>query len=431
MSKFIKYIFLLILLSGNSVFYAQNKIINEEIKILETMISYLIILVIIISVAGIMIYTKYRREKNSFESLNVVFNSLTHPFTVYDVFTGRIEFSNVAVNENNSPYKKFITGENQNFVPYTKEKILETRKPELKEVEEIIDGKTKYFECFGFPVLNDKGVVTKIVEYVLDITEKKEAVDKIKSAFVREKELNELKSNFISSTSHEFRTPLATLFSSVELIEHYDRTKSEAKKFYHLNRIKDIVKYMTKMLDNILMINKAEVDKIEFEPELINLKSLCSEILEDIIISASNNHFIDQVMEGNTERVFMDPNLTRHILTNLLSNAVKYSPDGGKILFKTEVFDDKVIFTIRDEGIGIPEEDAKNMFQYFFRARNSRTIPGTGLGLSIVKKSVEVHKGEIEFTSAEKNGTTFIVSLPANTKNYIQKKIKLNIEKLV
>jgi len=431
MTIFLKYFCLIILFCGNGFFYSQNKIINEEIGILETMISYLIILVIIISVAGIMIYVKFRRKKKSLESLNAVINSLTHPFTVYDVFTGSNEFSNIAVKEKNSPYQRFTADKNLNFVPFTKDIILETRKPAAKEIEEIIEGKSKYFECFGFPVFNDKGIVTKIVEYVLDITEKKETVDKIKSAFVREKELNELKSNFISSTSHEFRTPLATLFSSVELIEHYDKTKSDEKKFYHLNRIKDIVKYMTKMLDNILMINKAEVDKIEFEPEMINLKSLCSEILEDIIISASDNHFIDQVLEGNTERVFMDPNLTRHILTNLLSNAVKYSPDGGKILFKTEVFDDKVVFTIRDEGIGIPEEDVKNMFQYFFRARNSRTIPGTGLGLSIVKKSVEVHKGEIEFTSAEKNGTTFIVSLPANTKNYIQKKIKLNNEKLV
>lgn len=188
---------------------------------------------------------------------------------------------------------------------------------------------------------------------------------------------------------------------------------------------------MTKMLDNILMINKAEVEKVEFEPEIINLKSLCSEILEDVIIAASNNHFIDQIMEGNTDRVFIDPNLTRHVLTNLLSNAIKYSPDGGKILFKTEAMEDKIIFTIRDEGIGIPADDKKNLYQYFFRARNTSAIPGTGLGLSIVKKSVEVHNGKIEFSSIENVGTTFIVTLPANTKNYIQKKIKVNSELFV
>lgn len=403
----------------------------EEYIILENMIIYLIVLSIIISIASVIIFILYKKKKKSFYSLNEIINSLTHPFIVYDIFTGAYEILNSAANDRNSPYQKHIKDERINFMPFTKEKIIETRNPVSIECEEIIEGQKKYFECFGFPVYNGNGNVSKIIEYAVDITEKKKAIDKIKSAFVREKELNELKSNFISSTSHEFRTPLATLFSSVELIEHYDKTNSDVKKYYHLSRIKDIVKYMTKMLDNILMINKAEIDKIEFEPELINLKSLCSEILEDIIIAASNNHFIDQIMEGKTDRVFIDPNLTRHILTNLLSNSIKYSPDGGKILFKTEVLEDKVVFTIRDEGIGVPADDVKNLFQYFFRARNSRAIPGTGLGLSIVKKSIEVHNGSISFKSIEKQGTTFIVTLPANTKNYIQKKIKSNSEKFV
>ncbi|OGU36492.1 MAG: hypothetical protein A2068_05850 [Ignavibacteria bacterium GWB2_35_6b] len=430
MSKYPKYGCLIFLFLQVGSFAMQTKR-REEYFILENMIFYLIVLSIIISVATVIIFILYKKKKESLFSLNGIINSLTHPFIVYDIFTGAYEILNSAVKEKNSPYQKHIIDERINFVPYTKEKIIESRNPVSVEYEEIIDGQKKYFECFGFPVFNDNGNVSKIVEYAVDITEKKEAVDKIKSAFVREKELNELKSNFISSTSHEFRTPLATLFSSVELIEHYDKTKSDEKKYYHLSRIKDIVKYMTKMLDNILMINKAEVDKIEFEPELINLRYLCSEILEDIIIAASNNHFIDQIMEGNTDRVFIDPNLTRHILTNLLSNAIKYSPDGGKILFKTEVMEDKVVFTIRDEGIGIPADDAKNLFQYFFRARNSRAIPGTGLGLSIVKKSIEVHNGSIRFKSIEKEGTTFIVTLPANTRNYIQKKIRVNSEKLV
>ena len=371
----------------------------------------LIAFVVIIAVVNYFLYTK---KKKSFEFLENVINSLTHPFIVYDVLNDRNEIINKAAKETVSPYHKFLSNGSQKFSPYTKETIITKRVPYSVEYEEIRSGEKRFFECYGFPVFNAQNNVVKIIEYAIDTTEKREAVDKIKSAFEREKELNELKSNFISSTSHEFRTPLATLFSSVELIQHYDKTKSDDKKDYHLGRIKDIVVYMTKMLDNILTINKAEVDKIEFEPEIINIKSFCREILEDIIISASDKHLINQVFEGEVESVFVDTNLLRHILTNLLSNSIKYSPEGGRILFKTEVLENSVRFTVRDEGIGIPKEDVKNLFQYFFRARNSKTISGTGLGLSIVKKSVEVHKGAIELESSESEGTTFVVTLPTN-----------------
>lgn len=406
--------------SLNNIDFAQdevgnyNETIQSQISEQNSILIFMVIIIVFVSIIAVINFILYRQKKKSAAFLNNVINSLTHPFIVYDVFTGANELLNKAAKENFSPYDKFFKKNNQNFAPYTKDKIIATRAPASVEYEEVVEGKKKFFECCGFPVFNNKMNVAKIIEYAVDITEKKEAIDKIKLAFEREKELNELKSNFISSTSHEFRTPLATLFSSVELIQHYDKTKSDDKKLYHLGRIKDIVAYLTKMLDNILTINKADVDKIEFEPEIINIKSFCSEILEDIIISASDEHLIDQVFEGKDEKVFIDPNLVRQILTNLLSNAIKYSPQGGKIVFKTEVLKNQVKFTVRDEGIGIPKEDIKNLYKYFFRARNTKTISGTGLGLSIVKKSVEVHKGTIELTSNEEQGTTFVVTLPTN-----------------
>lgn len=397
----------------------ENEISELKIGRQDRIIIFAAVVVVLISIIALINFALYRQKKKSSEYLKNVIDSLTHPFIVYDVFSGKNELLNKAAKNSDSPYFKFIKSSGDNFAPFTKKKIIEKRESCSVEYEEESGSKVMYFEFYGFPIFNKKMNVAKIIEYAVNTTENKEAINRIKTAFERERELNELKSNFISSTSHEFRTPLATLFSSVELIQHYDKTNSSDKKEYHLGRIKDIVVYMTKMLDNILTINKADVNKIEFEPEIINLKMFCREILEDIVISASDKHLIDQVFEGGDKSVFVDPNLVRHILTNLLSNAIKYSPDGGKILFKTEVLDNSVRFTVRDEGIGIPKEDIDNLYQYFYRARNSKTISGTGLGLSIVKKSIEVHKGTIELTSREGEGTTFVVTLPTN-KNLVK-----------
>jgi signal transduction histidine kinase len=327
-----------------------------------------------------------------------------------------VQLVNSAAQERNSPYKEFINNPalllETKEIPYTFEYVLESKKPFSVEIQSQLNAGKVYYEYFGFPIFDNKRNVTKIIEYAVDITDKKNAVDKIKSAFEREKELNDLKSQFISSTSHEFRTPLATLYSSVELIQHYDKTKSENKKLYHLARIKGIVKYMTSMLDDILTINKADMNKLDFQPSMINLRDFCNEIMEDIVVLAYSQHYINVSIEGDYKDVILDTKLLRHILTNLLSNAIKYSPDGGQILFKTFVKEDTVEFTIRDEGIGIPDGDLINLFQHFFRARNVGTISGAGLGLAIVKKAVEVHGGTIEFKSEVGKGTTFIVKLP-------------------
>ena len=392
----------------------ENDILKERINSQSSWQTTSVVIIILLIILLVIIYSRYQKKAKSYDFLNEVFHSVTHSFIIYDVYNESVELVNNAAEDNDSPYSKLLKNNNREIIPFTLDKIIETRNPHSVEFEEKINGQKKYFECFGFPILNDKGYVAKVIEYIVDVTDKQQAVNNIRTAFEKERELNELKSNFISSTSHEFRTPLATLFSSVELIQHYDRTKSTDKKNYHLDRIKDIVVYMTKMLDNILTINKSEADKIEFQPEIVNIKSFCSEILEDIIISAGDKHLIEQVFEGGQKLVFIDPNLVRHIITNLLSNAIKYSPEGGKIVFKTEILDSYVRITVRDEGIGIPKEDLKNLYKYFFRARNSKTISGTGLGLSIVKKAVEVHKGKINLSSTEGEGTTFIVTLPTD-----------------
>ncbi len=390
----------------------QDLHIQEQSRVI-IFVSVTAILIFIIALVN---YMQYRYKKKAAQLLKTIIDSLTHPFCVFTVPERELSLSNKSAGYSNSPYRRFIENPVQALkdpgFPYTFYEVIESKKEYTLEKLVNINGKDTYYEFYGFPVLDGEDNVTKVIEYAVDITEEKLAIDKIKTAFEREKELNDLKSQFISSTSHEFRTPLATLYSSVELIQHYDKTGSENKKLYHIARIKGIVKYMTSMLDDILTINRAEANRLEFQPDWINLRDFCNEIMEDIVVLASSQHFINQTIEGDCDNLLMDTKLLRHILSNLLSNALKYSPEGGQILFKTIVDDDQVTFTVRDEGIGIPDNDLKNLFQHFFRASNVGTISGAGLGLAIVKKAVTVHGGTLNYESEVGKGTTFIVKLP-------------------
>lgn len=396
----------------------EKEIQALQIKEQQRIIVFVSITVILFMIIAVTSYVRFRQRRRDVNFLKSVIESLTHPFCVYNVDTHKIEMANKTAENPSSPYFKYLDGHDSDktspgFTPNTTEEVLKNKTMISIEFPiELNKEETKYYEFYGFPILDNKKNVTKIIEYAVDITEKKVAMQKIKSAFEREKELNDLKSQFISSTSHEFRTPLATLFSSVELIQHYDKTNSESKKLYHIARIKSVVKYMARMLDDILTINKAEANMLEFEPEKFNLRSFCGEIIEDVLVYASSNHYINQIFEGKTNSVFLDTKLLRHILSNLLSNAIKYSPHGGQIIFKTEILEDEVVFLIRDEGIGIPKENQKNLFQHFFRAKNVGSISGAGLGLAIVKKAVEAHNGKIEFESEINRGTKFIIKLP-------------------
>ncbi|HLO51497.1 MAG TPA: ATP-binding protein [Kamptonema sp.] len=251
------------------------------------------------------------------------------------------------------------------------------------------------------------------------------AESEIRKALEKEKELNELKSRFVSMVSHEFRTPLATILFSAGMLENYGQKWSEDKRITHLRRIQTAVKQMTGLLEDILIIGNSEVGKLDFKPVNFDLKNFCIEIVEELQMMAEKHQLVFK-FNGSISEVKLDEKLMRYILYNLLSNAIKYSPKGGRISFElfigepeiktpdfTLIGDTKVvIFWIKDEGIGIPLEDRQQIFETFYRARNVGTISGTGLGLAIVKKSVELHGGEIEVYSEVGVGTTIIVTLP-------------------
>ncbi|MEC4892351.1 MAG: ATP-binding protein [Oscillatoria sp. PMC 1051.18] len=238
------------------------------------------------------------------------------------------------------------------------------------------------------------------------------AETEIRKALEKEKELNELKSRFVSMVSHEFRTPMSTILFSSDLLRIYMNQWSEEKKLTHIQRIKTAIQRMTEMLNDILLIGKAEAGKIEFNPRKINLNNLCRQLVEDIQVADQNNHEIDLDIESEFTEAILDEKLLHHILINLLSNAVKYSPNNTSVSLKIAAQENYLIFEIKDSGIGIPEADRQRLFETFHRAKNVGAIPGTGLGLAIVKRSVDFHNGTIEVQSEVGQGTTFTVKLP-------------------
>ena len=264
-------------------------------------------------------------------------------------------------------------------------------------------------------VQDDAGNPLEIVGYWLDITERKQLEEELKAALHKEKELNELKSRFVAMTSHEFRTPLSTILSSSELLEHYRHKWTEEKQLLHMHRIQTAVKHMTEMLNNVLVIGKAEAGKLDFIPVPFDLVKYCHYLVEELQLNVNNQHAISFIRQDDCMPCCMDEKLLEHILSNLLSNAIKYSPTGSTVRFSLTLKDGLAVFTIQDQGIGIPPEDLPHLFESFHRATNVGNIQGTGLGLAIVKKCVDTHNGEIAVKSEVGVGTIFSVTLPLNS----------------
>jgi signal transduction histidine kinase len=261
---------------------------------------------------------------------------------------------------------------------------------------------------------DDSGNVLYYVGVCRDITLRKLAEEEVRNALEKERELSELKSRFINTTSHEFRTPLTTILSSAELLEDYGKDWAEERKIEHLQRIQSSVERMTQLLNDVLLLGKAEAGKIEYQPSPLNLDKLCIDLVEELQLGAGSRHIITFVKQGKCTTTCMDEKLLRQIFSNLLSNAIKYSPLGSTIQFEANYQEQEVIFQIKDSGIGIPIEDQQRLFEPFHRAKNVGTISGTGLGMAIVKKSVDLHGGQITVMSEVGIGTTFIVVMPLN-----------------
>ena len=244
-----------------------------------------------------------------------------------------------------------------------------------------------------------------------DITQRKQAEAEMQKALAKEKELNELKSRFVSIASHEFRNPISSILMTVELLE----CDANEQGLELLDLIKQSANQLQSLLEDILILGKAEAGKLEFKPVPLNLENFCRKLVAEIESTGTKNK-ITFVCSPHCEVSWMDEGLLRIIFTNLLSNSIKYSPAGSKIDWELHCNSQEKTarFKVRDRGIGIPPEDLKLLFQSFHRASNVGEIPGTGLGLSIVKEAVDLHGGTIQVESEVGVETIFTVILPLN-----------------
>lgn len=241
--------------------------------------------------------------------------------------------------------------------------------------------------------------------------ELKRAENSLREALAKERDVNALKSRFVSMASHEFRTPLSTIMSSVDLIGRYTEGAADDKVLKHVGRIRSKVRELTAMLNEFLSLERIEEGQVHPNPTEFDLLDLSIELLEELRTLAKPGQEITYDHSGDERIVVLDRQMLSNVMTNLVTNAVKYSPEDKVIKLHTQLKNERLTITVTDEGIGIPVEDQHHLFDRFFRGSNALTIQGTGLGLNIVKRYLELLTGTISFTSRPGN-TTFTVILP-------------------
>lgn len=287
-----------------------------------------------------------------------------------------------------------------------------------EELEEKVIERTEELASVVNKLLNtNKKLQYEVQERKSAETALRESTKEIQKALDKEKELSELKSRFVSMASHEFRTPLSTILSSISLLSRYTETNQQEKRDKHIQRIKSAVRNLTGILNDFLSLSKLEEGKIENQPFEFELQELCPEVIDEIqgLLKDGQEILHEGLLAPMT--VNWDKRLVKNILFNLLSNAIKYSDEGKKIFLKERLEGDYLLIDITDQGIGIPEADQVYLFTRFFRAANAMNIQGTGLGLNIVKRYIDLVGGSITFDSQLNVGTTFTVCLPLNQHN--------------
>jgi PAS domain S-box-containing protein len=256
------------------------------------------------------------------------------------------------------------------------------------------------------PIKNYRNEVTGFMFIAIDVTERIRAEDELRAALEKEKELNELKSRFVTMASHEFRTPLSTVLSSAYLIDKYTTSEEQDKRERHLQRIISSVNMLTTILNDFLNVGKIEEGKIQVHPVTFNVKNSIGDIIEEIKNTLKKGQQIVYEHKGKEES-FLDPSLLKHIILNLVSNAGKFSPEDSRVEIKTKNQEGTLTVTVKDNGIGISKEDQKHLMERFFRGANAGNIQGTGLGLHIISKYAELMNGKVKCKSILDKGTSF------------------------
>lgn len=308
------------------------------------------------------------------------------------------------------------------FIPDLKRDIMQY--PVMIHESRIVlnNGKNRWLQWSDRAIFDHQGILLGFQAVAQDITERKRAEEETIKALQKEKELSELRSRFVSMVSHEFRNPLSSIISAADLLEYYIETASTEKKLQYIERIQNASTTMNELLEDVLVIGRHEANKVVFQPTEINLIEFGQKIIKQIEFSLNRANqiifkyqaYLDSDKDELNHNIcgFFDEKLLRQILSNLLSNAIKYSANNALIYLDLIGRDSEVIFMVKDSGIGIPSDDLPHLFESFHRCQNVGMISGTGLGLTIVKRSVDMHGGQIFVESEVGVGTTFTVTLP-------------------
>ncbi|RLD18356.1 MAG: PAS domain-containing sensor histidine kinase [Bacteroidetes bacterium] len=282
-----------------------------------------------------------------------------------------------------------------------------------EELEEMVVARTEELSKAVNTLLNiNKKLEREIMEREAIERELIKSREDLEESLEKEKDLNELKSRFVSMASHEFRTPLSTILSSAALIARYPDTDQQPKRDRHINRIKSAVNGLNGILNDFLSLSKIEEGRIFVNNQPHNIDAICREVMDDIEGLLKSGQMLKHQTQTGEISIQTDKNILKNILFNLTSNAIKYSGEDTEILCSTSVDDDVLTIEIADQGMGIPKREQKHLFSRFFRASNASNIEGTGLGLNIVAGYVEMLNGSIDYKSVEEEGTTFILRLP-------------------
>ena len=320
------------------------------------------------------------------------------------------------------PFSRFVFREDQDMYYLHFKQTIETQVPQACDIRLVKkDGAHFYAHLDGVPVVDSEGSVSQCRVALSDITERKQADavrqenELLRAALEKEKEFSALRDQMMLTIAHEFRTPLAIILTSSEILERYRDDLSEQKRTEKLGSISSQVRHLAGMLDSLTFVVRAKRAYIKYHCTRVDLVELCTQIIAEMEGMALPEHHLIFTNADHSDGSYLDRDLLSRVLVNLISNAIKYSPAGGTIELHLSGDAEELIFRISDEGMGIPQNARHRLFEPFFRAANVETIGGIGLGLTVVEEAVNLLGGSIECTSILGLGTTFTVVIPVRS----------------
>ncbi len=326
-----------------------------------------------------------------------------------DLYGRKKDGSNIPVEVSLSHYKKndelFVIAF---IVDITRRKVIERNMIEQQKQLEKVSNEIRKMNAELEVKVEERTMILKEALQRLEQsqTELSEALDK-------EKQLNEIKSRFVSMASHEFRTPLSTVLSSASLLGKYTTTEQQDKRNRHIDKIKNSVRHLNDILEDFLSLGKLDEGKVSADLTEFDLLEFINETTEEIKGLLKKDQ---QMIAGYTgdRTIHSDKKLLKNIIINLITNAIKFSEEGSDIHIQTKIEKGSASISVIDKGIGIRREDQDHLFSSFFRGANATNIAGSGLGLHIVKRYTDLLKGDVHLQSELDKGTSVIITIPVN-----------------